>query len=48
MKKIYLSVCLIFVTILTSCDKTVVGGKYFETRVVEQQQSLQMMKAMKE
>lgn len=41
MRKIYLSVFLIFATILTSCDKTVVGGKNFETRVIEQQQSLQ-------
>lgn len=41
MRKIYLSVFLIFATILTSCDKTVIGGKNFETRVVEQQESLQ-------
>ena len=41
MRKIYLSVFLIFATILTSCDKTVVSGKNFETRVIEQQQSLQ-------
>ncbi|MBR3951386.1 MAG: DUF2807 domain-containing protein [Bacteroidaceae bacterium] len=41
MRKIYLSVFLIFAIILTSCDKMVVGNKNYENRIVEQQQSSQ-------
>lgn len=37
----YMSVFLVFAVLLTSCDKTIVAGKNYETRQVEQQQNVQ-------